>query len=546
MKIAAAQLNYTIGDIRGNTEKIIHALKQGAEMGADLVVFSELSVCGYIPKDLLEYESFIDACEEAVAEIARHTLKVAALIGTPVRSRLKKGKALYNSALFLYQGKIQHQMNKTLLPTYDIFDEYRYFEPNTSFEVVSFKGHKIAVSICEDLWNLNPPHLYNRNPMDELMLHQPNLMINLSGSPYSYNHVEDRVVRMQENARHYRIPLLYVNQVGAQTEILFDGGSLWIDANGNVQRALPAFAEAFELIDTDHSTPKGEIYLPGKDYDIEHIHHALVMGIRDYFQKMGFKKAVLGSSGGIDSAVVHALAAEAIGAENVHAVLMPSRYSSEGSVNDARELATRLGSPYQIIPIKDLTAQFELALQEAFAGKNPDVTEENIQARTRGVLLMALSNKFGYFLLNTSNKSEAAVGYTTLYGDMCGGLSPIGDLYKTQVYAMAKFINRTKEIIPLEIIHKEPSAELRPGQKDSDSLPVYEILDQILFHYIENERSSKEISDLGFEKDMVQKVLMMVNRNEFKRFQAPPILRISHKAFGFGRQMPLVAKYFES
>lgn len=546
MKIAAAQLNYTIGDIRGNTDKIIHALKESSSQGTDLVVFSELSICGYIPKDLLEYEYFIDACEKAIAEIAQHTHEVAALIGSPVRSKLQKGKALYNSALLLFDGKIQQQIHKTLLPTYDIFDEYRYFEPNAHFEVMHFKGKKLAVTICEDLWNMHPPHLYAKNPMDELIKQQPDIMINLSGSPYSYNHVEDRVARMQENARHYKLPLLYVNQVGAHTEILFDGGSLWIDEHGDVQRALPAFQEAIEFIDTDTSEKTITRHLPGKDYDIQHIHDALVMGIRDYFQKMGFKQAVLGSSGGIDSAVVHALAAEALGAENVHAVLMPSRYSSEGSVNDARELAQRLGSPFRIVPIRELASQFDLALSDSFIGRKTDVTEENIQARIRGVLLMALSNKFGYFLLNTSNKSEAAVGYTTLYGDMCGGLSPIGDLYKTQVYDMARYINRSKEIIPLEIIEKEPSAELRPGQKDSDSLPPYSVLDQILFHYIENERSMTEISAMDFDTEVVKKVLAMVNRNEFKRFQAAPILRISHKAFGFGRQMPLVAKYFES
>ncbi|MCB9261216.1 MAG: NAD+ synthase [Flavobacteriales bacterium] len=543
MKIVLAQLNYTIGDISGNTAKMLAQIEQAKKDKADLVVFSELSICGYIPKDMLNYNSFIDRCWHAIDELKQATGDIAILVGAPVFSGLKKGKRLYNSALFIHQKKIAYQINKTLLPTYDIFDEYRYFEPNSSFQLIDFKGVKIAVTICEDLWNLDEPFLYGQNPMDELIGQKPDLMINLSGSPYSYNHVDERKDRMVQNAKHYGLPLVYVNQVGANTDILFDGGSMFINRTGEIAEELKYFEEDYRCIDWH----KDRIYQDNSqdyhDEDIELIHDALVMGIRDYFGKMGFKKALLGSSGGIDSAVINALAVRALGAENVLAVLLPSKYSSEGSVVDAEKLAKNLGCPYTIVPIKNMVDVVEQTLQPQFEGYTVDVTEENIQARSRGLLLMAMSNKFGSILLNTSNKSETAVGYATLYGDMCGGLSAIGDLYKMQVYEMARYINKNSEIIPEEIINKAPSAELRFDQKDSDSLPPYELLDKILFQYIERQKGWQEIVQMGFEEATVRKVVKLVDRNEYKRFQAAPILRISNLSFGVGRQMPLVARF---
>jgi len=537
-------MNVTIGDLTGNAAKCIDRIERARSLGADLIVFSELSICGYIPKDMLNYESFIERCEEAVKEVAKASQGIGVLIGSPVKSGLSDGKGLYNAALFLHEGEIKAQFNKSLLPTYDIFDEYRYFEPARSVEILEFKGKRIAVTICEDLWNLDSPQMYPITPMDELMKQNPDLMVNLSGSPFSYNHVEDRQGRMVRNAQKYDLPLIYVNQVGAHTDVLFDGGSMYITNTGVIAEELEYFEEDFEIVDVDKKDDLLSHSHNFRDEDENLIHDAIVMGIRDYFGKMGFKKALIGSSGGIDSALVHALCAEALGAENVTAVMLPSKFSSEGSVKDAVQLAENLGSPYHIVPINGLVDSADSALDEMFHGMPDDVTEENIQARGRGLLLMAISNKLGVLLVNTSNKSETAVGYSTLYGDMCGGFSPIGDLYKTQVYAIARYMNRNGEVIPEAILTKEPSAELRPDQKDSDSLPEYSYLDAILMHYIEEQKGWKEIVDLGFEEEVVRKVVKMVDRNEYKRFQGSPILRISHRAFGIGRQMPLVATYF--
>jgi NAD+ synthase (glutamine-hydrolysing) len=544
MKIALAQLNYTIGDFSGNIEKKKAAIENAISANCDLIVFSELSICGYIPKDTLNYDSFILRCNEAINELLPYSNTLGIIIGAPIFSNLKKGKRLRNAALLLHQGKIAKEVYKTLLPTYDIFDEYRYFEPNTQFELVEFKGYKIALTICEDLWNIDATPLYTVTPMEELQKLGPQLMINISGSPYSYNHVDERKALMQQNAATYQLPLIYVNQVGAHTDVIFDGGSLFIDHKGEVVEELDYFKEEIQIINWE----------PQKEYpvksptihneDMELIHAAIITGIRDYFTKSGFKKAILGLSGGIDSALVNALAFEALGAENVLSVMMPSKYSSKGSVDDSIDLCKNTGNPYHIISIENTVSAFEKTLEPLFVGLKVDTTEENLQARNRGLFLMALSNKFGHILLNTSNKSESAVGYSTLYGDMCGGLSVIGDLYKTQVYAMSKYINRNGIIIPDAIINKAPSAELRPNQLDSDSLPDYDLLDKLLFHYIENQKGWEEIVALGFEESIVRKIVSMVDRNEYKRFQASPTLRISHKAFGLGRQMPLVAKYF--
>jgi NAD+ synthase (glutamine-hydrolysing) len=438
-------------------------------------------------------------------------------------------------------------VNKSLLPTYDIFDEYRHFEPNKNFSVFDFKGKTIAITICEDLWDeqetqneFGREKLYQLSPLRELSALNPDLVINISASPFSFNQENWRKNILVKNAIKYQLPIVYANQVGAHTELVFDGGSVYLNKKGEIQEELNYFEEDFRIIDTETSSQNLQ---PETGY-IEKIYHALVLGIRDYFTKMGFKKATLGLSGGIDSALVLVLAVRALGKENVRVLLMPSRYSSDHSVDDALQLARNLGIQYEIIPIQPMVDSFGQSLCEVFKNLKNDITEENIQARTRGILLMAISNKFGNILLNTTNKSECAVGYGTLYGDMNGGLSVLGDVYKTDVFKMAKWINRDQEIIPVNTILKPPSAELRPDQKDTDSLPDYDILDQILFDYIELNLSPAEIIAKGFDEHTVFRTVKMVNTNEYKRFQAPPILRISSKAFGFGRRMPLVARYY--
>tara|TARA_B100001059_G_scaffold114587_1_gene114883 strand:- start:5078 stop:6715 length:1638 start_codon:yes stop_codon:yes gene_type:complete len=543
MKIAISQLNYVIGDIDGNTAKILDEISKAKNENTDLIIFSELAVCGYPPKDLLNYPNFIDRCESAVKLIGESSEKIGIIFGAPSWSNLERGKSLFNSAYFFEGKKLLKRIDKTLLPTYDVFDEYRYFEPNKTFECVSFRGEKLAITICEDLWNIDNQKMYEPTPMDELQKENPTLMINLSGSPYSYNHVEKRRNRMQQNAKKYNLPLFYINQVGGNTDILFDGGSMFINKNGDIVEECAFYHEDFKIIEWSSGTDYPDNHQDYYDYDISLIHDALLMGIKDYFYKTGFKKAVIGISGGIDSAVVHTLAAKALGGENVKGIIMPSKYSSKGSVDDAIKLANNLKSPYRVISIEQIVQSYNISLNDEFEGLEEDVTEENIQARSRGVLLMAISNKYGHIVLNTSNKSESAVGYSTLYGDMCGGLSVIGDLYKEQVYELARFMNRKNHIIPQEILDKEPSAELRPDQKDSDSLPNYSILDKILFYYIEEKKGWKEIVKLGINEELVRKIIRLVDKNEYKRFQASPTLRISHKAFGIGRQMPIVAKY---
>jgi len=547
MKIALCQLNFKIADFEGNSSKIISAINEAKLKDADLAVFSELAICGYPPLDMLENKDFIDRCIESIQKIAEHCFEIAAIIGTPIINKNEFGKKLFNSAVFIENGEIKSFHNKSLLPSYDVFDEYRYFEPNNKWQIIKYKNEKIALTICEDLWVEQPVEnsytkqkLYTCSPMNELMKFSPSLIINIASSPFSINHSESRKKVLCENAKQYNIPLLYVNQMGANTELIFDGGSMFINADGKVFNELKYFEEDFKVIETNSSNNNiPEIELSNN----EKIYKALILGISDYFKKTGFKKAVLGLSGGIDSALVLVLAAKALGYQNVHALLMPSRYSSQHSVTDALMLVSKLNVSYDLVSIEPAFSSFESSLIPVFNGKQPDITEENIQARVRGTLLMAYSNKFGNILLNTSNKSEAAVGYGTLYGDMAGGLSVIGDLYKTQVYELSNYINSHGEIIPRNIIIKEPSAELRPNQKDSDSLPDYKILDKILFAYIEQKTPLNEIVEMGFEKQIVEKVIKLVNSNEYKRFQTPPVLRVSSKSFGFGRRMPLVAKY---
>lgn len=558
MKIFLAQQNYHIGNFESNTAKIIAAVEEAKSKGGDIIVFSELSVCGYPPRDFLEFEDFIRKCYSAIDLIKEHADTIAVIVGAPDRNMIKEGKDLFNAAYFLYQKEVKSVAHKTLLPTYDIFDEYRYFEPAYEWNVIDFKGKRIALTICEDIWNLGDNPLYRICPMDKLMLQQPDLMINISASPFDYTHDEGRKATVKANVTKYKLPMFYCNGVGSQTEVVFDGASLVFDKDANLCGHLPVFEEMVKgfvlnedgtvdaaIIEHASQIPDKELNLLSLDekLNISQIHDAIVMGIKDYFMKMGFTKAIIGSSGGIDSAVTIALACTALGAENVRAVLMPSQYSTGHSVADAEKLSLNIGNPYDIIPIKNIYDSFLAELKPIFKDLPFSVAEENIQSRSRGNLLMAIANKFGYILLNTSNKSELSTGYGTLYGDMAGGLGVLGDCYKLQVYALAKYINRNKEIIPANIISKPPSAELRPGQKDSDSLPDYEVLDKLLYQYIERRLGPKEIKAQGFDAALVDRVLKMVNINEYKRNQFCPIIRISPKAFGVGRRVPIVGKY---
>jgi NAD+ synthase (glutamine-hydrolysing) len=564
MKIFLAQQNYHIGNFESNTKKIIEGIRLGKEAGAELVVFSELCICGYPPRDFLEFEDFINKCYESVEEVKQHADTIAVLIGSPTRNPQKEGKQLFNSALLLHEKKLKGEIHKTLLPTYDVFDENRYFEPAFEWKCIEFMGKKLAVTICEDIWNLGDNPLYRVTPMEMLVREKPDVMINLSASPYNYAADTVRKSIVEAHTAKYGLPMLYCNNIGSQTEVIFDGGSLVYDVNSQLVKEMKYFEEDYALFDLDELSTKRTTpevahkyyYSPnevGKDTDtlnyltdeknIQEIHDALILGIRDYFQKMGFSKATLGASGGVDSAVVQALAVEALGKENVHVLLMPSPYSSGHSVSDAEELSKRLGNRYDTVRIDNIYQSFLDALKPVFGDLPFSVAEENIQSRTRGNLLMALANKLGYILLNTSNKSELACGYGTLYGDMAGGLSVLGDLYKMQVYALAAYINREKEIIPADILTKAPSAELRPNQKDSDSLPDYPVLDRVLYQYIELRKGPKEIISQGYDEALVKRILKLVNTAEYKRNQFCPVLRVSCKAFGVGRRLPIVAKY---
>ncbi len=550
MKITIAQLNYHIGNFEGNKALIINAIRKAKAAQADLVIFSELSIPGYPPLDLLDRQEFIEKCNRTVAEIAEQCYGITAIVGSPTINTNPEGKKLYNSALALSEGKIIFSASKALLPTYDIFDEYRYFEPQNKFSVFRFGNLKLAITICEDLWDeqsfdneFEKKRLYTISPMDELAKQQPDLIVNMSASPFAYRKTSAKAEIFLNKARKHNIPLITVNQTGANTELIFDGASKIINNKGEIIRLLPFFDEAVETF-TVEEIIEGRVKQKAEERDpYELIHKALITGIRDYFRKSGLADCIIGLSGGIDSALCLCLAVDALGKEHVRALMMPSRYSSENSVEDAVKLANRLGVSYDVISIEKPFRAFEEELAPLFSGRSCDVTEENIQARIRAVLLMAFSNKFGCILLNTSNKSEAAVGYGTLYGDMAGGLSVIGDVYKTDIYKLAVHINRKKEIIPISIINKLPSAELRPDQLDTDSLPDYPVLDSILYQYIELQKPAERISGEGIDPETVKKVIGMINFNEFKRYQSAPVLRISSKAFGAGRKMPLVAKY---
>lgn len=558
MKIFLAQQNYHIGNFELNVSLILHAIEEAKKNGGELIVFSELCICGYPPRDFLEFDDFIARCEQAIDTIRLHADGIAVIVGAPDRNNVKEGKSLFNAAYLLYDQSVKGIAHKTCLPTYDVFDEYRYFEPAFNWNVFEYRGKRLAITICEDIWNLGDNPLYRICPMDMLIQQKPDIMINISASPFDYTHDEDRKAIIKANVLKYQLPMFYCNTVGSQTEIVFDGASLVFDKNANLCGHLPSFETALQgfvlkddgtiegaILETAGLIPDSELNPPilEESLHIDKVYTAIITGIRDYFSKMGFTKAIIGSSGGIDSAVTIALACEALGAENVRAILMPSQYSTGHSVDDAVQLSRKTGNPYDIIPIKNIYDAFLDELAPIFNNLPFSLAEENIQSRTRGNLLMAIANKFGYILLNTSNKSELATGYGTLYGDMAGGLGVLGDCYKLQVYALARYINRNEEIIPQNIIDKAPSAELRPGQKDSDSLPDYSILDKILYQYIERRQGPASIKSMGFEPSLVDRVLRMVNMNEYKRNQFCPIIRISPKAFGVGRRVPIVGKY---
>jgi NAD+ synthase (glutamine-hydrolysing) len=560
MKIFLAQQNYHIGNFEKNVQKIIEAIETAKSRKADLIVFSEMSVCGYPARDFLDFRDFIDQCYKSVDAIKAHADTIGVIVGAPDRNPVREGKDLFNAAFFLYEKEIRGVVHKTCLPNYDVFDEYRYFEPAYNWNLIEFKGKKIALTVCEDIWNLGDNPLYRICPMDILMKRQPDVMINISASPFDYTHDEDRKATIKSNVVKYKIPLIYCNSVGSQTEIIFDGASLVFDRDANLCCQLPQFKEELKEVNLrDDGTFDLPVMEPADtlptrlfepafftpELNIPQIYEAIILGIRDYFSKMGFVKAIIGSSGGVDSAVTIALACEALGKENVRAILMPSSYSTPHSVSDAEQLSRNLGNPWDTIAIRPVYDSFLEELKPVFKDLPFGLAEENIQARTRGTLLMAMANKFGYILLNTSNKSELAVGYGTLYGDMAGGLGVLGDCYKQQVYEIARYINRKKEVIPKHILVKAPSAELRPDQKDSDSLPPYEILDRILYQYIERVQGPTEIKEQGYEPVLVDRILKMVNRNEYKRNQFCPIIRISPKAFGMGRRLPIVGNYLD-
>ncbi len=541
MKIAICQSNSIIGGLKGNSQKILSGYRQAVDEGADLIVFPELFLPGYPPLDLVEKKEFREAVVKAAEEIAAQTKSAGLLFGTITEDfEDSVGTGVYNSAALCYDGKIQFVQSKSLIPNYDVFDEVRYFEPAKDIFVHDFKNEKLGISICEDIWNdadYWKKRRYPIDPVQKLVDNGATILINISASPFSYGKRKEKFEMLSLLARNDKLPLIYACCVGAQTELIFDGGSMCFNSSGKLEMLGKIFQEDYFIYDT-----KGSYSSIDKVESIfeEEILKALQLGLKDYADKTGFKKILIGLSGGIDSALVSYIAVKALGAENVHVVMMPSKYSSEGSIDDSLKLIHNLGISSDNISIQPVVDRTIEMLKEPFKGMPEDVTEENLQSRIRGIYMMALSNKFGFLLCTTGNKSEIATGYATLYGDMCGALAVIGDLYKTQIYKIVKFINREKEIIPNEIIEKIPSAELRPNQTDQDSLPPYDLLDRILKMYLEEQKEVREISDAIGDPEVVKKVLRLVDLNEFKRKQAAPILRVSSKAFGYGRRFPIV------
>ena len=546
MKITLAQLNPTVGDISGNLAKVTQTLSQCSKDSPDLVVFPELFLVGYPPRDLLERPSFIAKTDEAIrelSEVSQEYPQTGIIVGAPQPGQQSTGKGLHNSALLIYQGRLLFTQHKSLLPTYDVFDEARYFDPAADDLVVEFKGQTLGISICEDAWN--DPTLWHRptysyDPIEVLAEKGADLIINIAASPFHRGKEKLRYNIVRSHASKHRIPFLFVNQVGANDELIFDGRSICLDGAGDLIAVLPPFVEQVETISLD-GTGIRDPYFPQEE--IASVHQALVLGVRDYMDKCGFSSAILGLSGGIDSAVTCCIAVEAIGAENVVAVTMPGPYSSAGSIEDSRKLAENLAIRFDVIPISPAYEAYIKSLQDHFKGREPDTTEENVQARIRGNILMALSNKFGHLVLSTGNKSELAVGYCTLYGDMSGGLSVIADVPKTMVYELAQYMNRDSIRIPQEIINKPPSAELRENQTDQDTLPPYEALDQILHYYVDEHYSMADLLQQNFDPETVKWVIRTVDRNEYKRRQAVPGLKVTSKAFGMGRRMPIAAKF---
>jgi NAD+ synthase (glutamine-hydrolysing) len=543
MKIALVQFDPTVGDLAGNSARILSLAEQAHQRGANLAVFTELCLCGYFPLDLLERPAFIDRTFQELKDLAKK-LPLPAIVGYAGRVKRGRGKAIANKAALLCGGRIVFEQSKMLLPTYDVFDESRYFQPAERQTTYDFGNDHLGITICEDVWNEKnfwPHMLYDRDPVAELVTQGTSLLVNISASPYAIDKRALRVAMLRSIAKTHQRPVIYVNQVGGNDTLVFDGASLALTADGKIAAQALAFEEDIVLFDTE--TGQGEIH-PVPRQEIEYAYRALVIGTRDYVRKCGFKKVLVGLSGGIDSAVLAALAVEALGAENVQGVSMPGPYSSEGSKEDARALAKNLGIDLITLPIGGVFEAYREALKPAFGDRPADVTEENIQARIRGNYLMALSNKFGSMVLSTGNKSELAVGYCTLYGDMAGGLAAISDVPKLMVYDLARWINREREVIPRSTIDKPPSAELRPGQKDEDSLPPYDVLDAILKSYIEELKSPEEIAaKYGFDLKLVREIALLVDRNEYKRRQAAPGLKITSRAFGFGRPFPMAQRY---
>jgi NAD+ synthetase len=544
VKIALAQIDPTVGDFTGNLQKIVAFSRRAADSGARLTVFSELAICGYPPADLLEKPSFLARCQTAVDELRAATfdLPTAVLAGVALPAGGADGKPAFNAAVLLDRGNLLLEQHKCLLPFYDVFDEQRYFSPSGTQKVIDLDGTRLAITICEDAWNDKnfwPRRLYAVDPMEELMRQSPALHINLSSSPFWHGKRTVRREMLAAIARRDKIPVLMANQVGGNDSLVFDGSSLALDARGELIAQAASFEEDLMIVDPFNSSP---VPLP-EDDETEAAYRALVLGTRDYVRKCGFSKVVIALSGGVDSALVAAIATEALGAENVTAIGMPSPYSSSGSIDDSRQLVSSLGIRFETISINELFADFNHALAPLFRGVPPDTTEENIQPRIRGTILMALSNKLGALVLTTGNKSEMAVGYCTLYGDMVGALAVIGDLVKTRVYAVCNWLNREKEVIPAAILLKPPSAELRPGQMDTDSLPPYEVLDPIVESYVERYETPECIVEKhGFTLELVQQVVHLIERSEYKRQQAAPVLKVTSKSFGMGRRFPIAVK----
>ncbi|MFY9592422.1 MAG: NAD+ synthase [Bacteroidales bacterium] len=553
MKIAIAQLNYQVGNLDFNSQKIINTILTAKNQGVDLVIFSELSICGYIPYDLLNYNFFIDDCYKKLEEIKLQCTNIAAIVGLPTKNLKNTGKKLYNSAAFLYDGEIQKVIHKTLIPNFDIINEDKYFEENQDFSIINFKNKKIALTIAEDLWDEEKIHgffenkiMFKNAPMEYLNKFNPDFIVNIAAQPFAYNQTDCKKDFIYKNAKKYSIPIININQVGANTELIYEGASIVVDKTGNTIISSNRFKEDLKIFEFDEITNTSQTNNHNRNSDdkYESIYSALILGIKDFFEKSNLKKAVVGLSGGLDSAVVVALLVNALGKENVDVLLLPTKYSSQHSIDDSLEMVKRCGINHHIVDIEELRKMYLKTMEKVFENTKEDITEENIQARIRGSVLMAYSNKFGNILLNTSNKSEAAVGYSTMYGDMNGALAVIGDLYKSEVYELADYINQNfNNMIPQNIIDKIPSAELRPNQKDSDSLPDYEILDKILFLYIEQNLSEEEIIKKGLPQEIVHRIIRLVNSSEFKRFQMPPVLKISRKSFGDGRKMPLVGRF---